>query len=588
MLTELSVTNYAVIDQLRLSVGPGFNVLTGETGAGKSIILGALGLLLGERADASAIRSDADRAFVEGVFELDEPHVRRVEEILGAEVEDGVLILSREVTAAGRNICRVNSRTVPRKLMQDIGAHLVDIHGQSEHLSLLKPGEQRDLLDRYGGLTEMHTRFAALSARIGNLRRDLRQGEQERRELAQRLELMEYQAREIEAAELRPGEEESLLAERSVMVNAQALAQMVSESCAALDADEAPEPGAVQMLSMAVRVLSSMEQLDPAAGDMRQRADSISVQIEELVRDLRDYGESATYDPRRLAEVEERLEVIATLKRKYGPTVEDVLAFGEDVAGRLMRAEGSVETEVQMQRDLQEACAQAAALAVELDAARADAAARLSEATEEQLKFLGLESATMAAAIRHRREAGGLPPGDSPFVDYEISSGTVSETGWVHEPVKFSSTGAAEVEFLISTNPGEPPKPLAAVASGGESSRLMLAIKTALAEVDNVPTLVFDEIDAGIGGRTGEAVGVKLAALGRRHQVLAVTHLPQIASHGQRHFSARKVVQDGRTSTCAVEVEGSERLQEITRMLGSETDATRQKAKELLTQASKG
>ncbi|MBW3590254.1 MAG: DNA repair protein RecN [Actinobacteria bacterium] len=588
MLTELSVTNYAVIDRLRLSVGPGFNVLTGETGAGKSIILGALGLLLGERADTSAIRSDADRAFVEGVFELDEPHVRRLEEILGAEVEDGVLILSREVTAAGRNVCRVNSRTVPRKLLQDIGAHLVDIHGQSEHLSLLKPGEQRDLLDRYGGLTEMRTRFATLSATIGNLRRDLRQSEQERREVAQHLELMEYQAREIETAGLKPGEEESLSAERSVMVNAQALAQMVSESCAGLDADEAPEPGAVQMLSVAVRVLSSMEQLDPAAGQMRQRAESISVQIEELVRDLRDYGEAAIYDPRRLAEVEERLEVIATLKRKYGPTVEDVIAFGDDVSGRLMRAEGSVETEAQMQRDLQDTCGQAATLAVELDAARAGAAARLSKATEEQLKFLGLESATMAAAIRHRREAGGLPPGDGPFVDYEISSGTVSETGLVQEPVKFSSTGAAEVEFLISTNPGEPPKPLASVASGGESSRLMLAIKTALAEVDNVPTLVFDEIDAGIGGRTGEAVGVKLAALGRRHQVLAVTHLPQIASHGQRHFSARKVVQDGRTSTCAVEVEGSERLEEITRMLGSETDATRQKAKELLTQASEG
>ncbi|MEX2587302.1 MAG: DNA repair protein RecN [Actinomycetota bacterium] len=586
MLTELSVTNYAVIDRLRLRVGPGFNVLTGETGAGKSIILGALGLLLGERADISAIRSGADRAYVEGVFELDGLHLERVEQALDTEIEEGVLILSREVTEAGRNICRVNSRTVPRKVLQEVGVYLVDIHGQSGHLSLLKPAEQRDLLDRYGGLGELRQRFAELAAVIVRLRRNLKLAEESHAELAQRRELMEFQAREIEAAELKPGEEESLSAQRSVMVNSQALAQLVAESCAGLDGDEAPEPGAAQMLSVAVRALNSMEQLDPTTAQMRQRAESVSVQIEELVRDLRHYAESANYDPGRLAEVEERLEAIATLKRKYGSTVEDVIAFGNEISQDLTRAEDSREMQVQMKEELAEASAQASRVAAELDAARAKAAAQLCKATEGHLRFLGLESATMAATIRHRPDTGGLPPAGGRFVDYEVSADRRMEVGTLDEPVRFSSSGAGEMEFLISTNPGEPPKPLASVASGGESSRLMLAIKSALAEVDNIPTLVFDEIDAGIGGRIGEAVGVKLAALGRRHQVLAVTHLPQIASHGRRHFSARKVVEDGRTSTCAVEVEGSERLDEITRMLGSETEATRRKAKELLAQAS--
>lgn len=585
MLTELNVTDYAVIDRLSLRLGAGFTVLTGETGAGKSIILGALGLLLGDRVDASAVRSRAERAYIEGVFELHESDRRAVEKVLDDEIADGVLIVGREVSAGGRSACRVNGRTVPLKVLQAVGVRLVDVHGQSTHLSLLRPAEQRRLLDRFGHITELTERFAGWSRRIRSLRKELAEADRKGRENAQRQELMRFQVAEIEAAGLRPGEEEELTAERSVMVNAQAIAQHVAECCAALDGEDSPQPGAAQMVSSAVRALRSVEALDPATVEARQRAESTGVQIAELVRDLRDYAESATYDPQRLAEVEERLEIISSLKRKYGPTVEEVLAFGDRVSAELVDAEQSRRSHTELQAELDELIEQAAQAAVELDAQRSRAALRLCDAVEEQLRFLGLEGAAMGVTIRHAGEVSGLPPADVPFVDYDVRARSIEEVGRLQEPVKFGSAGAAEVEFVISTNPGEPLKPMSSVASGGETSRLMLAIKSALAEVDDIPTLVFDEVDAGIGGQTGEAVGLKLARLGRRHQVLAVTHLPQIAAHGRSHYSARKVTQGERTTTVAIRVEGEDRLEEITRMLGTPTAATRQKAAELLAEA---
>ncbi|HEX2052530.1 MAG TPA: DNA repair protein RecN [Actinomycetota bacterium] len=588
MLVELSIRNYAVIDRLTVRLGAGFNVLTGETGAGKSILLDALGLLLGDKADPGAIRAGAEQAYVEGIFEPGSGVSAALSELLEIDVAEEGLILSREVNALGRSTGRINGRAVPQRRLAEVGMLLVDVHGQSEHLSLLRSAEHVNLLDRYAGLNDVRARYASAVRSLNRTTRELQSLLEEQAGIAGRRELLGFQAAEISAARLEPGEDEALAAERTVRVNALRIHELVAEVQAVLEGDGESVPGAVEMAGRAAQELASLERIDAAAAGFRESAEGAALQMEELVRDLRRYAEGVEFDQQRLVEIEERLDLISSLKRKYGSTIPEILQFEDTANAELQRLEGhgmSVSALRAQWDDLRE---QAAVLAGELAAGRRRAARDLVQAVEEQLTDLGMAGAQLAIRFGLSPAADGLAvtPAHPPAACV-IGSASDTQAEPVAGPLRYGLTGVDAVEFLIAANPGEPLRPLATVASGGETSRLMLAIRSVLSSADGVPTLVFDEIDAGIGGRVGEAVGRRLWTLGHRHQVIAVTHLPQIAAYGDRHLSVRKVVSGGRTVTSVVELGSSDRVAELSSMLGSDTPVTRQKAAELLAETGK-
>lgn len=584
MLVELSVTNYAVIERLKVAFGPGFNVVTGETGAGKSIILDALGLLLGDKADPGAIRAGEPQAYVEGIFEIDPEVAGVVSELLDLDVETDGLIVAREVNASGRSVCRINGRAYPQRKLAEIGNLLVDVHGQSEHLSLLRSSEHVDLLDRYAGLTDLRSRYAEVVRTLTRTRKEMQALEQEHADAAGRKDLLAFQAQEISAASLTEGEEEALVGERTLRVNALRIHELIGLARSALDSDEAGELGAVELIGRAVQSLAALEKIDPGMDQARRTAETAALQLEELVRELRDFAEGVEYDQHRLADIEERLNLISSLKRKYGDSVEQILEFEIRANTELARLNDHGNSVEHLDLQVRALLKEAAGLAGQLSAARRQAAGKLTAAVEKQLGGLGMEGARLGVAFGLAGDPKGLESGPATAVVCVVSGGSSVPDGSVAPPFKFDLTGVDRVEFVISPNPGEPLRPLSTIASGGETSRLMLAIKGVLSRADAVPILVFDEIDAGIGGRVGESVGRRLWELGRHHQVVAVTHLPQIAAYGDRHLSVRKTVEAGRTTTQVAPVEGEARVAELTQMLGSDTAATRQKAAELLTE----
>lgn len=584
MLLELNISNYAVIDRLSISFGPGLNVLTGETGAGKSIILDALGLLLGDKAHAEVVRAGAQQAWVEGIFDVGGSVAGELGELLDVDVANEGFMMSREIAGSGRGACRINGRSVPLRRLAEAGTRLVDVHGQSEHLSLLHPSHQLELLDRYGDLLECRNRYAAVVKELAGVREQERALAAGMQALRQRRELLTFQAAEIASASLAPGEEEALLAERAQGVNAERIRELASRAAEALEAGDQGLPGAQELIGRAVSALTSLEQLQPGMGQLREAAQSAALQLEEVLREVRSFGEGVEFDQRRLDQIEERLALIASLKRKYGGTLEEVIRFGRQAAAGLAALEAGGATRLDLEARHDALLGEAARLAGEISVKRRQAACTFTMAAGEELRRLGMPACRLAVQFGYRAAAGGLPfSGTAPARDALVESGTLQLTSPAESNcLKFDLTGVDRVELLIAANPGEPLKPLAAIASGGETSRLMLALKTVLSTADSVPTLVFDEIDAGIGGRIGEVVGRRLWSLGRLHQVLVVTHLPQIAAFGDRHLSVRKLVSAGRTSTQVLPVNGQERVHELTAMLGSDTPATRRKAAELL------
>ncbi|GAC1363659.1 MAG: DNA repair protein RecN [Actinomycetota bacterium] len=554
MLIELDIVNLAVIDHVRLGFGPGLNVLTGETGAGKSIVMDALGLLVGGRADAGMIRSGATGATVEGFFDLAPlaggPALATLNEAGLVSAEDDVLIVSRELAASGRNVCRVNGRAVPLRILQEVGEHLVDIHGQGASVSLLRVAEHVELLDRWAGLTELRRQSVTLRNRLRRLRRELADLRGDERELARRADLLRHQIEEIGLARLQPGEEEELRHAQRLNANAEQILHLAGAAYQALSGGADEGTSARDLLGVACQVLAELERIDPAVCGFSGPASQISLQLEELAGGLRAYRDSVEYDPARLAEIEDRLGLIFALKRKYGASLAEVLAFAEGAATELAaldgrdRAIGGLEAqEVALLREL-------GAVTGELSAGRRRAADSLERRVEEQLATLAMSG---RFAVHLGEDAEG--PGGEP------------------------------VEFLLSLNPGEPPRPLVKIASGGETSRVMLAIKAALAGSDPHPILVFDEIDSGIGGRVGDVVGRKLWELGRHSQVLAVTHLPQIAAQGDVHLQVAKLVEGGRTVTRVASLSGEARVNELSDMFGSERQAGRLQAAALLARA---
>lgn len=551
MLSELTISNFAIIDHLRLTMSPGFTVLTGETGAGKSIIIDAVSTLLGGRADVELIRSGTEGARVEGVFVVP-PALR--EELLpflrehGLDEDGDTLILTREINRNGRHVCRVNGRAVTLNVFAQIGERLVDIHGQGEHLSLLRVREHLDFLDRYGGLQEQRAMLAEQVRKLRRVREELAALRHDERELARRADLLQYQIREIEAAKLRPGEEEELLEERKLLLNAERLSTLANAAFQKLGGSNEEQYSVVDLLGSVLRDLGELEKLDARVAPQRQLVEEVSYQLDDLARALRSYRDRIEFNPVRLQMVEERLDLIHNLKRKYGNSVAEILQFAAEAARELHaivhNEERIAELEEEEARLLVEIGAQAAALS----AARRQAANRLETAVERELDELNMKQARFVVDMHWKEAADGV----------------------VVEGKRYACdlSGIDHVEFLISPNVGEPPKPLAKIASGGETSRLMLALKTVLSAVDEVPTLIFDEIDQGIGGRAGGIVGRKLWGLTAKHQVLCVTHLPQLACYGDIHYKVDKVQSEGRTVTRVQALDQQQRIEELSAMLG--------------------
>ena len=575
MLAELHIENFAIIEELHLRFGPGFNVLTGETGAGKSIIVDAVSTLLGGRAETGVIRSGADEARVEGIFLLNKAMQEAILPILrrdGLEGEDEeTLILAREIRRGGRSICRVNGRAVTLKVLEQIGQRLVDIHGQTEHLSLLRVREHLDLLDRYGRLWPLRERVAAKVRELRQVRQELEGLLRDERELARRADLLAYQVREIASANLRVGEEEELESERARLANAERLMELADEAYRALYEGEEGQLSAIDLLGQVARNLAELERLDPGLRGQQQVAEEAACQLEELARSLRAYRDTIEYNPARLRQVEERLDLIHELKRKYGDSIAEILAFGEEAQRELEGIVHSEERVEELRAREDELLHEIGELASRLSAERRAAGDRLAKAIEAELAELGMKGARFAVAIEQEEAEDGA---------------------WVDgRRYAFDERGLDRVEFLIAPNVGEPLKPLAKIASGGETSRLMLALKTVLSAADRTPILIFDEIDAGIGGRAGGVVGRKLWSLtaeaspdGVGHQVLCVTHLPQLACYGDVHFKVAKAVVGGRTIASARALSEEERVEELAAMLGTATAVTRQSARELLEQ----
>lgn len=566
MLLELRIRDFAIIDELALTFNAGFLVMTGETGAGKSIIVDAVNLLLGERSDATLVRGGADRAVIEGTFRVAVAFQPEMAALLEAEGLEGEtpdeVILTREVRANGRSQARVNGITCNLTVYREVGGMLVDIHGQSEHLSLLKPARHLYLLDRYAGLEDDRVEVAALVRELADLRSEIDGLLTDEAALARRIDMLEYQVQEITLAELHPDEERELQEECNRLVNAEKIAELATEAIYALTGELGETTGVDDLLSQASLLLSKLAQLDPALEESAQQAEALSAQVEELALAVRAYRDEVEYDPRRLDEIEERIEVITRLKRKYGGSIEAVLAYAENAQAELDAITHSEERLAELRQQEDDLLHQLGELAGQLSKARHEAAARLTEAIVHELADLGMDRARFEVRIAHEDATDGCYVGE--------------------RRLAFTRAGIDRVEFYMAANVGEPVRPIAKVASGGETARIMLALKSVLSYADPVPTLIFDEIDQGIGGRMGAVVGQKLWQLSNHHQVLVVTHLAQLAGFGDSHYKVSKHVQGNRTVTRAEQLDDQGRVEEISEMLGAETTSARQSAYDIL------
>jgi DNA repair protein RecN (Recombination protein N) len=574
MLIEIQIRNFAIIEELTLRFGPGLNVLTGETGAGKSIIVDAVNLLLGGRATGDMIRAGAERAEIEGQFQAGErmAAISPLLEAEGLDSEEDFIFLAREIRANGRHICRVNGRAVSLALFNEIGQRLIDVHGQGDHLSLLRVREHTDLLDRYAGVTAERAQMAGLARSLRQARSALADLRRDERELARRIDLLNYQTQEIADARLEPGEDEALESERRRLSNAEQIMALAAEVTQALEEGSDEQMAATDLLGKAVQALTRLARIDPDVEAQRQQIEELSYQLSDVARDVRRYCDGVEFNPGRLADVEERLELIHTLKRKYGDTIEDILAFGERAQAELEGITHAGERITELEAEEERLLRAIGELGQQMSTVRRAAGDRLAQAVEQELDDLRMEHARFSVDLQWQDDPQGAYVGE--------------------RRIAFDASGLDRVEFLISANPGEPLRPLARVASGGETARLMLALKAVLSRADETPTLIFDEIDVGIGGRVGAVVGRKLWGLtapagseGGGHQVLCVTHLPQLAAYGDVHFHVSKGVAGERTLTHVRQLVGEERVREMAAMLGATSAAGRESAATMLVEA---
>ena len=569
MLRELTIRNLAVLEEARVSFAAGLNVLTGETGAGKSIVIDALLLVRGARVQADLIRTGAETASVEAVFEV--PPSGPVAAILdeaGHGAADGQLVIKRELSRSGRHRVFVNDSAATAGLLERLGDLLVEIHGQHEHQRLMEPARQLDLLDRFAGCEEARLRLGALWRRWNTARSELARIRDEAREGVRKEELYRWELSEIDSAQLRDGEEDELRGERRRLQNAERIYAGLQEVMALLQED-AQAAGA--RLGRAASLLRELSRFDPDVAAPIEALEGAQAYVEDAVARARALRDRAVMDPDRLRLIDERLDAIGGIKRKYGETPAAVSAYRDEIARALDRIERHDAIVQEMQGEVEGASEAAGREGRELSEARAEAAPRLERMIQRELRTLGMDHARFRVALR--RETAGTE---------DLGSGA---EGW-----RLGGRGAESAEFLLSANPGEELKPLAKVVSGGELSRTMLAIKTILAATEEVPSMVFDEVDAGIGGRVADAVGHKLRQTAAGRQVLCVTHLAPIAAYAEHHLLVDKRVVKGATKTTVTALDAAGQVEEIARMLGGEhiTDASRRHARELLKAARSG
>src|SRR5579885_1472135 len=618
MLLELSIKDFAIIDSLRLQLSRMFNVFTGETGAGKSIIIDAVSALLGGKLGAEFVRAGAERASVEGIFSIDPlPPVAsdwQVLETVAAssngshslieameqttqigqqsidnssadaavalasllrqydiEPEDGQLILTRDIFRSGRTVSRINGRTVSQQVLQQVASWLVDIHGQSEHMSLLRPEQHVNFLDRYADLIPLRNGLAAKVTDWRNARKQLLELQQSERDVSRRAEFLRFEIDEIERAELRVGEIEELEAERKVLNNAERLRELCVQVYGALKGGDATVDGfepALDQLRPALRALNELVRLDK---NLKEEEDALAeaiYRLEEVATSISSYQSDIEDDPQRLAEIEERLDLISRLKRKYGGSIGEILQRAAEDQAELETLVHRDELVEQLQKQDGVLRREIGRIAQELSEKRREAAGRLAAAMEEQLDDLNMKRARFSVEIEQVPDENGVP---------------ASISGQPEQYYACDTTGIDRVQFLIAPNPGEPFKPLTKIASGGETSRLMLALKTILSAADATPTLIFDEIDAGISGKSGQVVGENLWQLTLNHQVICVTHLPQIAAFADTHYNVNKQIFDERTVTIVNELRPEQRVREIAHIMGgSVSDASMKSAEEML------
>lgn len=571
MLTELRIENFAIIQRLELELGAGLITFTGETGAGKSIILDAIEAILGGRVDVNSIRSGAERATIEAVFRVPAAVRNEVNTILEREElldEPEYLSLGRDLRREGRTTARVNGRIVNVSLLRELGTYLVDIHGQSEHLSLLNVHQHLGLLDRYANTEAPLKAYSLTYSELQGVRKELLALREAEKDAARKTELLTYQLQEIETARLKPGEEEELRQDRTRLANAESLASLSQQALQVLDEGAPESPAITDLLGQAVHTLSSLTRLDTARAAWQSQAETALEALADLARDLRNYLEEIEYNPKRLEQLEERLDLINRLKRKYGGSIEAVIAFGGNCKTQLEMIAHATERITELETREATLLSRLGEQGEALSQKRRSAAEALSKGIEHELADLRMSGARFSVDFQRKLDEGGVPLKDG-------------------SRVAFDANGLDKIEFLVAPNPGEGLKPLVKIASGGETSRLMLALKNILAQADTIPTLIFDEIDQGIGGRVGLVIGEKLWHLGKQHQVLCVTHLPQLAAYGQQHFRVIKLVQEGRTTTRVESLAGETRRQELAQMLGGISEGTLRSAEEILLTVSK-
>jgi len=549
MLASLRIRNLALVEDLEWTLGPGFTAVTGETGSGKSIIIGALKLLLGERAEKGLIRTGAEGCTVEGVFQFDETEAMdaRLEESGAERCQEGALILKRTFTAAGANRQFANGSPTTLAVLKGLGDMLVDLHGPHDHQSLLSAENQLELLDAYAGGGSARAAYGAQYAALEGLLAEQAALCASEAALERELDLLRHQVAEIEEARLEPGEEEEALARYTVAANSR---RLIEVSTAIIQRVSEADDSLLAGLAEVQRQFRELEKLDPATAPLAQSHGNAVIELEEMARALRHYLDALDTDPEQLARLEERVSLFETLKRKYGSTIEQVIAFGEEAAGRLRKIESRGEELERLEREIASARERLGTLGTKLTKLRTAAAPKLAGDIQGQLRNLGFKKSEFAIALRalERPSAGGME----------------------------------SAEFLFGPNPGEPAKALKLIASSGEISRVMLAVKSALAAQDRIPLLVFDEIDANVGGEIAHAVGAKMRSLGEAHQVLCITHLPQVAAAAAAQYVVTKQYAGERTISHLTEVKGKARVEEIARMLGGKSDSALAHARTLL------
>ncbi len=563
MLLALKIKNFALIDDLDITFHKGFNILTGETGAGKSIIIDAVNMAIGERADRNFIRSGTDKCMVQAIFLIDNiKQINTMLEQFGIDIDsDNILIITREIRSNGRSICRMNGIVVTQTIVKSITQHLIDVHGQHEHQSLLNPGLHIDMLDSYGGkeildlvdtVSNKYNQLRVLEKKLSSICFD--EVEQERR-----MDLLKFQTNEIEAANLQPGEDEKLITLKNVLANREKIYQTLASAYELLNGENM-DLSVLGILGNVIHTIQKITTFDEKFLGFSEILEEVQYKLEDVTTNIRNYRDQIDFEPKTLENIEMRLNLINMLKRKYGESIHKILKYKQELEAEIQEFKNNEEKVEKIKKEIDFKYNELKKSSIKLSKLRRNVAINFEKKLTEILLTLNMDKVKFKVSFNNE-------------INNLINT-------------KFSPKGIDKIEFIISTNLGEPLKPLSKIASGGEMSRIMLAFKTILADVDNIPTLIFDEIDIGISGRTAQTIGERLYDISNNHQIICVTHLPQIASMADHHYLIEKVEKEKNMKTSVVKLNEKNRIEELGRLLDGElTDITIKHAEEMIKQA---